>query len=71
MVLSQPDSCNDQKRPQGHLRDHERFDLARVRDMRADTEIDHGATSVHRRRRSIRYLRCDEVLFVFIVLHWL
>jgi len=36
--------------------------------MWTDAEIDHGSTSIYRRRRAIRYLGFDQVLFVFIVL---
>jgi hypothetical protein len=52
-----------------YLRDHERLDLSRVGDMRADAEIDHRTTPVYRRGRAIRNLRLDKVLFVLIVLY--
>lgn len=72
MIVSQLDAVTRTKvDSQAHLGDHERFDLARVRDMWTDAEIDHWSTSVYRRRRAIRYLSFDEVLFVFVVLYWL
>ena len=52
-----------------HLRDHERLDLACVRDMRANTEIDHGSTAVYCRRLAIRNLALDEILLVRVVLY--
>lgn len=51
-----------------NLRNHERFDLARMRDMRADTQIDHRATAIHSRGSAVGYLRLDEIFLVFVIL---
>ena len=50
------------------LRHHERLDFTRVRNMWADTEVNHRSTAVYRRRATIRDLRLDEVLLVLVVL---
>ena len=52
-----------------YLCDHERLDLTRMRDMRADAQVDHRATAVHRRRFAVGDLRLDKVLLVLVVLH--
>ena len=52
-----------------HLSDHERLDLARVRDVRADAQVDHGATAVDRGRLAVGDLRLDQVLLILVVLY--
>lgn len=51
-----------------YLGDHERLDLARVRDMRANTEVDHRTAAVYRGRLAVGNLGFNEVLLVLVVL---
>lgn len=51
-----------------HLGDHEGLDLARMWDVGADTQIDHGATAINRGGSAVRYLGLDDILLVFVVL---
>jgi hypothetical protein len=48
--------------------DHESFNLAGVRNMGTNTQIDHGAAAINCSRGTIRNFRLDKVLLVFIVL---
>lgn len=50
------------------LSDHESLNFTGVRNMGADTEIDHRATTVNGSRGAIRDFGVNEVLLVFIVL---
>jgi len=48
--------------------DHECLDLTSVRDVRANTKVDHGTTSIDSSGTSVRYFRFDEILLVFVIL---
>ena len=50
------------------LRDHHGLDLARMGNVRADTQVDHRTTSVYSRGCTIGYLRFDDVFLVLVVL---
>ena len=54
-------SCTD-------FSDHERLDLAGVRDVGADAEIDHGPAAVHGGGGAVGDLRLDDLDLVFVVL---
>lgn len=43
-----------EKKIESHLRDHESLNLARVRDMGANAEINHGSTSINGSRCAVR-----------------
>lgn len=51
-----------------HLRDHKRFDLASVRNMRTCAQIHHRSTAVHSGGCAIGDLCFDNVLLVLVVL---
>lgn len=52
-----------------NLSDHEGLDLASVWDMRADAEVDHGATAVDRGGSPVGDFGLDEVFLVLVILH--
>ena len=51
-----------------HLCDHEGLDLAGVRDMGTNTEVDHGTTSVDSGGGTIGNFGLDDLPLVFVVL---
>ena len=50
------------------LGDLEGFDLASVRDMRPNAQVDHRTATVHGGGGTIRNLRLNELHFVLVVL---
>ena len=50
------------------LGDHERLDFAGMRDMWADTEVDHGAATVYGGGGAVGDLRVDELHLVLVIL---
>ena len=55
-------------RSHADLGDHERLDFAGMRDMWADTEIDHGAATVYGGGGAVGDLGVDELHLVLVVL---
>jgi hypothetical protein len=50
------------------LGDHERLDLAGMRNMRSETQIDHWPATVHGGRGPVGNLGLDEVFLILVVL---
>jgi len=48
---------------------HEGLYLARVWDVRADAQVDHGTTTIDSGRGTVRDLALDKMLLVFVVLN--
>lgn len=51
-----------------HLCDHEGLDLARMWDVRTNTQVDHGSTTVNCGGGAVGYLGFNDVLLVFVIL---
>ena len=58
------------KHDSADLGDHERLDLASMRNVRPDTQINHWPTTVNGGRRTIGNLGLDEVFLVLVVLSY-
>lgn len=56
--------------PRLNLGDHKRLNLAGMRNVRPDTQIDHWPATVNSSKRTIRNLALNEVFFVLVVLSW-
>ena len=51
------------------LSDHEGLDFSRVRDVRSDTQVDHGSATIYSCRRPVGNFGLNKIPLILIILH--